>query len=271
MAILNNTVDNVNLVTALGATPAANDTIKITDYATYFTGGLTYTADFTAVVFGKGWTGSITGASTFRFVTNQAGAGKVDVRFGGSVLNLSSTNSTTKHAKVVIAPAAGGTVNYADCLSDEVFVLRGSLVGADTYDPNSVVQVGGSVRLEGGSSPQTTTTYVICGGEVEIKRIVTTLTATGEANVTMDNASGSIGTANLFNDRTTWKAGNCTTKLNLYRGVLDLSEATKEITFADYLLAEGATVILPSSSVMANPFTDSTKYLGNGPKFVTSD
>ena len=34
----------------LAATPAANDTIKITDYATYFTGGLTYTADFTAVV-----------------------------------------------------------------------------------------------------------------------------------------------------------------------------------------------------------------------------
>lgn len=265
MATLNNSVDDVNLITALTATPGVGDTVIINRFATKFTAGLTLANDLAKFTFGREWKGGVESGNLV-FTANTAGAGVVEVRWSGTRLRLSAGGVANKHARTIIAPSGNGTVDCFDTKHDELFVVRGTVNINDTVDSDDVVQIDGTLNLKT-SATHVTTSARIYGGDCTIQRQVTTLEAGGDATITFDNDAVTQGTLRLANDLTVVKGMGTVTFLYLYRGTLDLSGATKPITFTDYRIHEGAKVILPVG--WANPFTDASKFRGN-PTFVSS-
>lgn len=267
MATLNNSSDNVNFITAIGGVqPAALDTVVINKFATKFTTGLTVTNDLAKLSFGKEFKGSIESGNLV-FTANNSGAGVVEVRSSGTRLRLSAGAVTNKHAITIINPNGNTTVDVYDTLQDELHVVRGTANVNDSVDSNDVVQAGGILTLDA-TGTHVTTSARIMGGECKILRQVTTLQASGSAKITFDNDAVSQGTLHLANDMTIVKGMGTVTYLYLYRGTIDLSGATKPITFTNYKIYEGAKVILPTG--WANPFTDTSKFRGN-PTFVTQE
>lgn len=265
MATLNNSSDNVDFITAIGGVqPAALDTVIINKFATKYTGTMTVTNDLARMSFGKEYKGSIE-SSNLIFTANNTGAGIVEVRWSGTRLRLSAGGVANKHARTIIAPNGNGIVEIYDTKHDELFIMRGTTICNDTVDSDDVVQVGGTLTLFT-SGTHVTTSARIYGGDCTIQRQVTTLEAGGSATITFDNDAVAQGTLRLANDLTTVKGMGTVTYLYLYRGTLDLSGSSKPIVFTNYKLHEGSKVILPTG--WANPFTDTTKFVGKGPEFV---
>lgn len=264
MAVVTNTTDNVVLSSALSATPAAADTVLITKFATRFASGATIANDLAKLVLGPEFSGDFATVN-LQFTADQGGAGIVEVRWAGTRTRMSAGAVTSKHAKVLIAPVGNGLIEYYDAKHDEIVITRGTLICADSVDSDDVVQIGGTLTLET-TGTHVTTSARLMGGSCTIQRQITTLEASGSANITFDNDAVAQGTLRLANDRTTVLGMGTVAYLYLYRGTIDLSGASKPITFTNYKLYEGSKVILPSG--WANPFTDTTKFVGRGPDFV---
>lgn len=266
MATLNNSVDTVDFEDAIGgAAPSAGDTIIINKFATKFTGTLTVAADLAKMTFGKEYKGSIA-VGNLIFTANNSGAGVVEVYSSGDILRLSAGAVTNKHAITIIAPNGNTKVDVFDTKHDELVVWRGTTNINDTVDSDDVVQFDGTLNLKT-SGTHVTTSARIYGGDCTIQRQITTLEAGGDATITFDNDAVAQGTLRLANDLTTVKGMGTVTYLYLYRGTLDLSGATKPITFTNYRIYGGAKVILPVG--WANPFSDESKWRGK-PTFVSA-
>ena len=271
MATYQNDADNADFLAALGSpTLAAGDVININQYGTTFTGSIALGVDLASLVLGPSWTGSIS-ASTLTLVCDRTSTGVVEIRFGGALLQIGSTAKANIHNEVIIKPArAGSRVVYSTCTISKLRMFSGDVTLNTDCDANDIVMLSGTLNLKGAGSPETVNTMVQTGGSCTVARIVTAATVSGDANMTLDNSAGSIGTLDFSGQTLTIMQGNITTKLTMREGTLDLSKAKRLITFADYEIHEGVVVILPPTKIMADPFTTASKFVGQGPRKVPS-
>jgi hypothetical protein len=266
MATYQNDADNADFLIALGSpTLAAGDVVNINQYGTSFTGSIALGVDLASLVLGPSWTGSIS-ASTLTLTCDRTSTGVVEIRFGGTVLQIGSTVKTNVHNEVIVKPARNGRVIYSTCTINKLRLFGGDLTLNTDCDANDIVMLSGTLTMKGGGSPETVNTMVQTGGTCYVARIITTATVSGDANMTLDNSAGSIGTLDFSGVNLTIMQGNITTKLTMREGMLDLSKAKRAITFTDYEIHEGVVVILPPTKIMADPFTNAAKFVGAGPR-----
>lgn len=264
---LQNDVDSATLATALGAAPGAGDTIIINQFNTTFA-ATALAVDLAKITFGAGWSGNIN--TLLSFECDQTNTGLVECRFSGSVLNIGSSIKTKELYQVIIAPARDGTVNLQTCTAQLLRMLKGNGICADDCIATDVWMTDGTLKLSGGATPETCAAVNMQGGSLDVQRIVTALTAAGSSRVSLNNSVGSIGTLDFAGDEFTWLQGNVSTMLRARKGLINMAKVKRPVTVADYQLGADVEIILPPTSVMANPFTNAAKFVGGTPTFYAS-
>lgn len=239
-----NTVDSPAIITAIGAsagvTPAAGDSVVLSQYATNFT-----TADLGSNALAllhtrAGWSGSIEDAAELKFV---ATTGVVKFEHSGRTLRFGGQSSSTVFQTVIWNPSGGGRGIFTTGIATTLSMQAGSLVCAGTITTGIVVQGSHEIR----SNATAATLIQANGGRLLLQRDVTTLGVSG-CDVTIDDPSCSPGTTNIHSGRITYKrCGSSGGTLNAYGGVLDFTYCSTDITFAGGTLYPGAKMIIPQS------------------------
>lgn len=267
MAVLTNNLNDVNLATALGAAPGANDEVNITQHNTAFNNvATTINFDLLKMLIGPMFYGGF--SASLLFTCNQASTGSVEVRGGGQDFIMGSTATANVHNEVFVKLARPILLTYTACTMNKLRHYAGRLFLENSCVATDVIHKFGDLTLDGGVAPPTTTAYLGKGGSLTNNRIITTGSLDGDSLLTMDNAAGGFGTLNWAGKYFTWLRGNITTKLNAYSGTIDMRGLKAAPTIADYLIGEDVTVLLPPKNIMANPFTNAAKYIGGGPKIL---
>lgn len=269
MPIYSNNTNDPSLTTALGGVaPAAGDEININQHPTVFATGNAIPFDLLKVLLGPKWYGSF--ATPFTFKCNQGGTGVVEIRGGSKDFTIGSVATADVHNEVIVKLARSYLLNYTKCTISKLRMYSGRLMVLDDCIATDLLQIDGDVELAGAVGPPTTATLTQKGGSVLNNRIITTALVDGDASFAMDNAAGSVGSLTFAGQLFRWLRGNITTKLTAYRGTIDMSGLKVAPTIANYLIGEGVKIILPPKNILANPFTDATKFIGNGPEFVAA-
>lgn len=267
MAALSNNINDPNLTTALGAAPVAADEVNINQFSTLFSGGTTALGvDLLKLLLGPAFQGSF--ATPLTFKCNQAGTGVVEIRGASRDFTIGSVATADVHNEVIVKMARDYLLTYTQSTLNKLRLLRGRMLLDATCIATDVLQTTGDLTLDGAVGPPTTATLLAKGGSVMNNRIVTTGTVDGDCKLTMDNAAGSFGTLNWAGSTFSWLRGNISTKLNAYKGIIDMSGLKVAVTIADYLIGEDVKVILPPKNIMANPFTNAAKFIGAGPTIL---
>lgn len=268
--VYSNNTDNPDLTTALGGVaPIADDEININQHSTKFATTTGLGVDLQKLLLGPKWKGGF--AAPLTFVCNQGGTGTVEVRGGSENFTMGSVLKANVHSNVFINLANALKLTYTTCTITALQLWNGRVyINDDCIASAIIAKAGADLTLAGAGTPETSASLLQKGGLVLNNRIITLATVDGDSTFRMDNAAGSVGTLNFSGKVFEWFRGNIGTKLNAYTGTIDMSGIKAAPTIADYLIAEGVKVILPPKNIMANPFTDATKYIGSGPTFVAS-
>jgi len=269
MAIYSNNNNSPNLTTALGGVaPAANDQVNINQFSSVFNAATALGVDLLKLLLGPKWTGGFTNPLTF--ICNRTSTGYVEIRGGSQDYTVGSVLNTNVHYEVFVKLVRAVLLTYTTSTITKLRHWGGRTNYTDDQIITDMLMKEGDVELQGGLSPLTVTSLLQFGGKLINNRIITTANVHGNSTFEMDNAAGSVGTLTFTANRFNWFRGDITTKLNAYRGTIDMSGLKVAVTIADYEIGEDVEIILPPKNIMANPFTTASKLIGNGPRFVAS-
>lgn len=246
MAVHRIAADSANLVTALGATPAGADTVRVNRYFRDFSAGTDLSAaDLTAVIFESGFGGRFRNADggELVLVANQTGSGYVTNASNSPRIELRSTSSSGVIYRIEHAPTRGdGQMQIGSCDCERLDVRAGLCVGLQGLDLAVCAVSGGQCVLR--SSSYGVTTLECNGGETEIERDVTTVHLNGGATLTSTHSDFSPTTLN--HNGGTWivKHAGTVGTYNGRGGVIDLTLVERMPVFSAGEIGPGVTIRL---------------------------
>lgn len=264
-----NHVDSKNLKTALAAGAyAANDEININQFATIFETQTGIAQDILKMTLGPGWYGGFD--SPLTFICNQGGTGYVDVRGGNEDFTMGSVATADVHNEVFVKLPRSNLLTYANCTMSKLRFWGGRMYVSDDCIGTDILQMAGDLELSEAAAGLATTTLLQKGGSLINNRTVTTGTVDGDAKLTMDNSLAIFGNLYFAGRELILNRGSISTKLTAYKGIIDMRGAKAAFTITDYLIGEDVKVYLPPKNIMANPFTNSAKFIGAGPTIIAA-
>jgi len=259
MADRYNTVDNVNIVTALGGTVSVADNVFLVENDTTYTAGLnlsaTELADFTAE---PGWTGNMGGEGN---VLQLDLTGTLDWRFGGDYAYLSGVAANTL-AAVNIAPVRQARIIFSTATITALKVYAGQLVKMlDSVALSTVHAIGGNTVIDEHAS-DTVDTLVVggkVGAQCALYRSAVTVTITAGGLLNVMKRALTMTTLNLNGSaRCNHKGGAITTVNTAGAGnILDLSGVVADITIGTLAGTGSIEIIKPKGSATLTITTNS--------------
>lgn len=248
MADRYNTVDNVNIVTALGGTVSAADNVFLVEGDTTYTAGLnlsaTELADFTAE---PGWTGNMGADGN---VLQLDLTGTLNWRFGGDYAYISGVAANTL-ASCIFAPVkAGARIIISTATITTAKVLAGQLVRfLDSVALSTVHALGGFTRIDEHASDSVDT--LVVGGrsvaQCSLYRNGGTVTINAGGILHVQERALTLTTLNMNGAaRANHKGAGITTVNTAGSGnVLDLSGVVGNITIGTLAGTGEITIIKP--------------------------
>lgn len=234
MATLYNTVGDDNLVTSLGGSISAGDSIYLSESHRTYAGNNDLTGDDLLLVHATpGFRGNFEAADPLKVVVNQSSSGELIVEFGGQEFWVQSSSSSGVIYEARFKPTNAGTVYLGPCNCENARVLASLAViqaGADVA--NLYVDGAGAVADVREDASYALTLAKVLMGRMTLRRDVGTLTIgkAGEVHVLDDavspttvNLQGGILRAEYM--------GNVGT-LNGDAGVLDISRLNRPMTIS---------------------------------------
>lgn len=238
--------DSANLITALGATPGGNDTVRINRYFRDFSAGTDLSAaDLAAIIFEPGFGGRFRNSDGGELVAvvNQTGSGYVQNNSSSPRIELRSTSSAGVIARIEHAPARGdGQLQIGACDCERLDVHGGLCVALQGMDLAACAVSGGQCVLR--SSSYAITTLEANGGEIEIERDVTTLHLNAGATLTSTHSDFSPTTMNHNGGNWIVKQSGTVSTYNGRGGLIDLTQAERLPVFSAGEIGPGVTIRL---------------------------
>lgn len=247
MANVFNTVDNVDLATALGGVPAAGSDVYINKYATQFSTGMDLSAnDLNSFRITEGFTGLF--AADAVLLVNNGGAGKIINEGASKEVRIKAASGAGVLYYVENNPKSGGSLFIGQGTVTIAITKAGYASYSDVAIVTNAYTTGGSTTFEYCSTALTG--LYIRGGSVLLKRDVGVLSVLN-GSCTINDSRVSPTTVNLESGGTLNLAecGDIGT-LNASGGVLDFTKLTRPITI-------GTTNIEPNVKFIKNVSTDS--------------
>lgn len=252
MATYYNDVNSVDILVALGATPADGDTVSFSRDSVRYTNSLSGMAaiDLLAVKFGAGYTGDIDSAP-LKFVCDRTSTGLVTINWGGRRLKLGSSSNTAIIYQAIVDPVAGGTVEWTDCRLKNLIGAAGATNVWDSVDLDNCRLAGGSMYIAQSNANPTVDLLTVSGGVCETLRDFTNGTVSGgELRMSHKDVTPS-GTLTVSGGTVRFGTeagpmGLTLGTLNATSGVLDFSRLARPLTIGASSLGGAVRVILPS-------------------------
>jgi len=269
MAVYNNSVKNVDVkVSLVVGSWSAGDEANFVQNSDAYSTSTSIATDLAKLLIGPKFFGTFLSALTF--ICNRTSTGSVEIRGGQSDFTIGSVSTSDIHYDVFIKLVRNFLITYTTCTITKLRLWAGRVYLNTDCVATAIIMKAGDLTLSGAGSPPTTASLLQKSGTCTNNRIVTLGTIDGDATLVMDNTAGSFGNLYFNGKLFTWLAGDITTKIYAYTGIIDMSGLKAACTIADYEIGEGVKIILPPKNIMANPFTNSAKFLGSGPEIVAS-
>jgi len=279
MATRQITAINAAIITALGGTVNAADSVYIDKYAIDFNPADLSAADLTRLELGSGYSGRMTAAAgaALKCVVDQTGAGVLVNRSNSPQLEITSTSAAGVIATFVNAPAFNGTVKLDTAKPTVIYQpLPSTLTLGSSCDLSHasglIVITKGRCILEKTASAATyKATEVTAGGDAVIDCArdvgIVNVEAGGTFRCTSDHCSPT--TVNMRGG--TFVMGPCSgiTTLQGNTGVVDQTGVCAPVTIATMHLAPTVIILRSSRSVVPTVTTDNSP--AGGPRIVMVD
>ena len=252
MAVLKDTVQSSNLLTAIGGTVTTGDDVIINLLGVLFDAGLDLTDGDTVRL------DSLTFSQKFTGGTVDESAVNVDLSASGNEL-------VSNHNGRDLRIAAGGSGAKIDIIKmiqsgiGEMFITTGDVGDIEQrggrLNLNSTATISGTASVVDGvlelgpaASDAVTTLNVSGTGSVRLRRAATTINLSGRGLITLAQDSKAVGTVNVNGGTFRHEGdGNITTALVRNGGVLDLRNVSGDITITTLTTERGSVVLYPSS------------------------
>lgn len=259
MATKVNSVIAADLKTAVGGTlPTAGDTLKLTQGSVSYQAEITLTGTLAAILGTSGWSGN--------FDPNPL-VGATDLlamQWSGSVWRHSGSITTAildAAAGGLFAPVSGTTTNYYGKSGTGYFVDSAIVTNAFCAAP-----VGRSTRATFKECATAITALTVGNNAtVTLERDVTTMNVDGGES-TINSTTVTPTTVNQRNGLLRIKTMGTGGTYNGYGGILDLRQATNDVTFGTSNLYPGLTVYMPPAGITVD--WGSRTDVGGGAKLV---
>lgn len=275
MATRTITSQNTSLITALGGTVNANDSVYINNYAVDYSAADLSATDLARVELTPGYSGRMTAAAgaQLKLVVNQTGSGILVNRSNSPELEIISTSASGVIATIVDEPAFGGAKVTIDiCAPTEVFGpgVNTRFFGASCDLSSAVVWLsdGRTVFRKTASAATYPVATLNLGGNAvaECHRDATTVNIGGNAVFAAMDSDCSPTTVNMQGGR--FDMGKCSAVGTLQgsSGVVDQRNLTTPITISTMDLPPTVEIWRSRQTVVPTVSTDNSP--AGGPKIV---
>ena len=271
MATRNITAIDPAIITALGGTVTANDSVYLDRYSTTYTSGDLSATDLLLLQLSRGFGSEMTAANgaALKCVVDQSGAGQLINEFSGKTLEIVSTSSSGVIKTIINRPSnPSALVRLNTALVTSLLQLVGEMVIDSAANVTNAWVVGARAYFRYGANALTSL-YVGNGGYCSLERDLADgiIAGTGElyVNDTRSSPSGAFtlqgGTLNI---------ARCGTVASItgFTGTLDLRECQTPFTASATSLGPGVTILRRRTNFMT---ISANSDVYGGPKTVIVD
>lgn len=259
MAVLTAAGTSVQLLTDLGGTPSAGDSVyvgkgnlKYTDAAENDRSG----TDLLLFELLPGWYGDFDEATPLKVVLNQTSTGILRLKWAGQ---RSYVRSTSMAAGVIYRieqdPASGGAVHLSEC-DNEVYIQRaGVLHAASTADISKYYAGGFSVGHLYKSGPTVAECVAAGQAQVNLSRAATLVRALEQSVITITEEAIAPTHCYVDGGRVNHGGGNMT-NLYLNGGILDLTRSPGPFTVTNRYAYQPTTILIKKGGLGEPTYTN---------------
>lgn len=271
MATRNITAIDPALITALGGTVTANDSVYLDRYGTAYSSADLSAYDLLLLHLTRGFSSELTAANgaQLKAVVDQTGAGVLLNEFSGKLLEIISTSSSGVIKTIINRPQdAAATVRLNTMLVTSLLHLMGNLIVESAVNATTMWVIGSKAYIRYGSNAMTTL-HVGNGGVATLERDITDVNVNGSGELLLNDTRVSPGGTVTLNGGTLKIARTGTiTSMAGSTGVLDIRECETPFTVSARAFGPGVTILRRRTDYMT---VSSNNDVYGGPKTVIVD